>query len=111
MADETFSNLDLLVLVSCQTGKGREETQNFVNSMHSKGAKIVVGFEESVYNIEMDAWLISFFEELSSGKSIEEACDIAQIEAGNALVDAGHSADLRGSDTYYIAGDEDYCFN
>ncbi len=110
LSNNYFSNSELIILGACNTGLGRETGENFVNALHAKGAQIVIGFEESVWNHEMNAWTKIFLDRLEKGASVEAAAVIAtdQIEES---WNPGPNNIQMGTDSFYIAGDDSTSFN
>ena len=85
-----FSKTRCVVTTACCTAEGGEmDTTNFVNVLHSKGVKTVVGFESEtwfLYNITSlqtiptrgsFKWLVKFTELLGEGYTVESAAENA----------------------------------
>ncbi len=73
LVSNALSNCELAVFSACSTGNGEESADNFVNSVYSKGAKSVLGFNQDVVTVELAFWEIAFFTELVEGMSISVA--------------------------------------
>ncbi|MGM9681044.1 MAG: DNRLRE domain-containing protein [Eubacteriales bacterium] len=120
LEDGFFTNTQLLILECCLTGSGGESANNLVNAFHNKGIPAVIGFEKSVNNIEANFWCQLFFESLSEGKTVRQACEEAQEELPeiwseycNDPINEGMSqyAGTISTYPYCLVGDETLVFN
>lgn len=81
-----FANTRCVVTVACEAAKGGEnDLNNFVNALHSKGVKTVVGFEEETWfvynpstyktlsNVGSMKWLSEFTRLIGEGETIANA--------------------------------------
>lgn len=80
LPDNALAHLDLVLYVACETAKGGAGADNLVNATASKGANLVIGFQESIYCSESDIWVPAFFNALGEGKTVEEAINDAHLE-------------------------------
>gem|GEM_PF-4979669 len=76
MVDNLVSNglsgCDLIFYGACLTGQGGQtDSSNLVNKTYSKGAAAVLGFQQEVYCLEVNAWATVFFEHYSDGDSAD----------------------------------------
>ena len=106
LASDAFADLDIVCLGACYTGTGRENAANLVNAIHSKGAKVVIGFTTGVIVSETERWVAGFTTAIAQGKTVEEA-----ISAGDAA--AAEERDRLGKATTtdefrYVVGDTNF---
>ena len=98
--------------MACNCGSGRTgDSTNFVNTLHSKGAESVIGFDEAITNTATDKWLPAFFEKLIIGESVEESCVyantyMASLHNDNNITQGERDAYESIIDSYYIAGNQ-----
>lgn len=132
-----FSNTRCFVSTACETAKGGEsDSTNFVNVLHSKGVKTVVGFEnETWYRYYYDTlqtvttmgspkWMIEFTRLLGEGNTVASAASQAyEITLDANLAYAGYTRNdivnnnipenvlteeiYCGLNSYCIVGDKD----
>lgn len=70
-----LSNMQLILLIVCETAAGGENVNNLPNIMVQRGAKTVIGFEDSIYCDDASLWTEDFFDLLKSGLSVESVCN------------------------------------
>ena len=75
LASDAFADLDIVCLGACYTGRGKDTVANLVNAIHSKGAKVVIGFTEEVEVKETNSWVTAFTTAIAQGKTVEQAID------------------------------------
>lgn len=78
-----FSNCRLVLYGACSTGSGGSGSDNLVNETYDKGAQTVIGFQIAVYCNEVNMWATAFFDALSSGATVENACHAADTYVQN----------------------------
>lgn len=71
-----FSNVKLCVLAACETAKGNE---NIAQAVYSKGAKCVIGYEESVLTVCNSTWIEYLNDALAIGWTVEDAMAYADL--------------------------------
>lgn len=104
LPDAAFEYSDLVIYGACLTGKGKSTESNLVNATHSKGASVVIGFEENVWSSEVNCWCSAFFDSLSKGLTIYKACESADSYVAEYWYnDEYPEYDIR-TDSWYIAG-------
>ena len=79
LPQNVFAYSELIVYGACETGFGGEGSQNLVNATHEQGCDTVVGFRDTVWSGEVNIWCEGFFESLSNGATVEQACKDAEI--------------------------------
>ena len=100
----TLSYSELVIFGACETGKGGCYQTNLVNATYSAGAQTVIGFEDSVWNTEVNDWCFAFFEEIANGETISSACYAADLYIETYWYDPTNPAVEIGTDSWYIAG-------
>ena len=94
----------MVIYGACLTGKGRSTESNLVNATQSKGASVVIGFEENVWSSEVNCWCSAFFDSLSKGLTIYKACESADSYVAEYWYNEEYPEyDIR-TDSWYIAG-------
>ena len=96
----------LVVYGACYTGEGRENSNNLVNKTAEKGVATVIGFSDSVYCDEVNIWCIAFFQKLSTGETVEEAC----LHADSVVENVWTTYSIT-TDSWYIAGSKTAAFD
>lgn len=110
LAQDVFNYSELIILGACLTGLGKENGENLVNAIYEHGAGIVIGFEESVWNTEVNDWCKIFFQSLSEGRSVIQACGDADDYIKDEWYDAKTPQyDIR-TDSWYITGNPNTTF-
>ena len=109
MPSTVFSSSELIIYGACLTGSGRAGAANLVNATHSHGCQIVIGFEEEVWNTEVNEWCDAFFQALVDGKTVLEACSAADKHIIDNWYDPERPYEVR-TDSWYIAGDSSATF-
>ena len=80
LSSNYFDFSELIIYGACSTASGGiNDSGNFVNMTISKGARTVIGFEDSVYAGGCNQWCQTFFEYYTAyynvdGKTIEDVC-------------------------------------
>lgn len=69
-----LSNMELIMFIGCETGKGGVGARNLPTVVVDRGATTAVGFSETIGCSSANRWTIAFFDLLSEGKSVYEAC-------------------------------------
>ncbi len=77
---EALSNVKLLLLLACNTGKGGASENNFVNAVYGRGAQCVVGFMDVIYDDALDVWRETLISALVNGSTVSEALILADNE-------------------------------
>ena len=106
LASDAFADLDIVCLGACYTGRGEENAANLVNAIHSKGAKVVIGFTTGVIVSETERWVAGFTTAIAQGKTVEEAIsagDAAAAEERKRLGKATTTDEFR-----YVVGDTNF---
>ena len=104
LPEGAFTYSKLIIYGACATGKGGADADNLVNATYSRGANTVIGFTKSPRAEEINMWCVSFFESLSSGSNIREACDDAREYIYDNWYDPYDSYYAINTDTPHIAG-------
>lgn len=103
LPDNAFSRCRLVLYGACNTALGGYgDSGNLVNKTHAKGAVTVVGFEDKVGTEAMNSWAKAFFENLSLGQSVYQACVNAERLLGD---------NTKGTESYIVAGLQTQTFN
>lgn len=105
LPNNALEDLQLVVFVACETGKGGEGANNLVNAMANKGAQVVIGFEKTIYCPESDIWVNAFFNSLGDGCTIDTA-----ISAAKQAVLEGWTLDI-STDPCYPVGNTNQTIN
>ena len=85
LSSDYFDNSDLIIYGACMTAQGgMSDSGNLVNMTISKGARTVIGFENSVYAPACNAWSEYFFQIYATyinveEKNIADVCDRADF--------------------------------
>jgi len=82
-----------------RAGAGKNAS-NLVNATVAAGAAVVIGFEESVGNVEANIWIEAFISFLAEGKTVNEAAEMAN----SVIKENPKYGSNPTTDTYYIAG-------
>ena len=111
MDSNVLGTSELIIYGACLTGSGREGDANLVNATYSRGCDIVIGFEKSVWSPEVNEWCDVFFQALSDGDSVLEACMAADEYIAEEWYNEDQPEyDIR-TDSWYIAGDASTTFS
>lgn len=103
-----LSEVKLIAYVGCYTAVGgvsNENTRNLVVASTEKGAKVAVGFSETIYCNTANTWTKYFFKYLAEGKNIDKATNNAVTKAENK-----HPFLKKGIDSMLYRGAWDYTF-
>ncbi len=103
-----LSEVKLVAYVGCYTAAGgvySKDTKNLVVASTEKGAKVAVGFSETIYCNTANTWTKYFFKYLSEGKNIDEATNNAVTKAENK-----HPFLKKGIDSMLYRGAWSYTF-
>lgn len=106
--DGSLSEVKLVAYVGCHTAAGgvySKDTKNLVVASTEKGAKVAVGFSETIYCNTANTWTKYFFKYLSEGKNIDEATNNAVTKAENK-----HPFLKKGIDSMLYRGAWNYTF-
>lgn len=112
LASDAFADLDIVCLGACYTGRGEENVANLVNAIHSKGAKVVIGFIDGIEVSETNAWVPSFINAIAQGMTVQEAIDAGDTAASyyypdnNPLNPFNHPT--TSEDYRYVVGDTNF---
>ena len=112
LASDAFADLDIVCLGACYTGRGKENIANLVNAIHSKGAKVVIGFIDDADVDETNAWVPSFINAIAQGMTVQEAIDAGDTAASyyypdnNPLNPFNHPT--TSEDYRYVVGDTNF---
>ena len=82
METDSFNLTGLAVFIGCNTAYGGAQERNIVNAIVQKGANAAIGFEDSIGCNAANSWTEMFFDELISGKTIDEAIDFLNSQFG-----------------------------
>lgn len=109
---DAFAYCELLVYGSCLTGQGRENATNLVNATVDHGVATVVGFEQVVHCYEMNEWAMAFFNAISEGATVTDACAAGDLAIENSAYSGSYINDqgICGTTTHYIGGDDTATF-
>ncbi len=70
--NDYFANCDLIVVLSCYSGTANSNGQNIAKAFYDKGAKCVVGFDDSVSYFYNETFEKIFWGEFANNKTIEQ---------------------------------------
>ncbi|MBQ3550126.1 MAG: DNRLRE domain-containing protein, partial [Clostridia bacterium] len=79
-----LSNLKLVVLCACETGKGGEGADNLPSKLVNMGAVTAIGFVEEIDCRDANQWTKEFFKQLSYGNTVQSA--INRVFADDELI-------------------------
>ena len=80
LGNSAFDHLKFVYFGACETGAGGSSETNLVNTVYNKGADAVLGFTINVYVSETNLWTKIFMIELSEGKTLSTAMNVADTE-------------------------------
>ena len=106
LADDALAGLDFVYLGACLTGMGRENAVNLVNALHSKGAKVILGFTGLARISETNMWTEAFMDDLAKGSTISEAMEVADAVVNN--VEAFRNDRTTDAVSRYLVGDDSF---
>lgn len=69
-----LTNMELILFIGCHTGRGGENGKNLPTAVVERGAKTSIGFKNNIDCSSANRWTVDFFDLLSNGESIYEAC-------------------------------------
>ena len=72
-------NCDMIIFAGCSTGGTVENGYNLPTAAYMAGAKVAIGFENTIYGNEVQRWIDYLFGRLSKG----DALRIALARANN----------------------------
>lgn len=70
-----LSNMDLIMFVGCKTAYGGENANNLLTAVVARGAETAVGFTENIDCHRANDWTVDFFELMSDGYTVDDACE------------------------------------
>ena len=97
--DDYFKNSDLVLFIGCETAYGGENANNLPSVVVQKGAKVAIGFTESIDCPSANKWVEAFYENLLNGYTVKESAE-------NALEKIEYE-DYR-LESFVICGDKNY---
>lgn len=68
-----LNDLKLVIYIACSTAKGGASADNLFKATVDKGAQIVIGFSEAIFDPECNYWNEGFFYKLSQSSTVREA--------------------------------------
>lgn len=74
---EDYSNMEIAMFIGCLTAYGGKGANNLPQRMVDRGAKVAIGFAETIYCGEANAWTQYVYEALLDGRSISQAVECA----------------------------------
>lgn len=79
VSDSTIdlSDTECIILASCKSGRGDTEESSLMLGFRSKGARTVIGFEETIRIDDSGKFLVRFFEYLKQGNSYSYSAYLA----------------------------------
>ena len=98
--NDDFSNIDLVLFLSCNTSYN--DINDLPHKIVSHGAKTAIGFSDSIDCEQANYWLISFYSSMALGKTVSEAEALA-FSSLNPMYAA-----TSGLDSIVIVGDNQY---
>jgi hypothetical protein len=97
---DSFSNIDLCLLIGCETAVNGSDGTNLPSRLVDRGAETVVGFEDEIICVVANTWTEMFYEWLLDGNSVEEAVDYASVYAS--VFSGLRSAVIYGDETFKL---------
>ncbi len=82
VAQVDFSNLKLLMYISCKSGGNCNTGLNLVNASAIAGAEYVIGFQDTISSQQANKWTEYFFDYYSNGNSVDFSCYHATQDLG-----------------------------
>ena len=73
MSQMDLSNMELIAFIGCHTGAGGANGNNLINAVVNRGARVAIGFNDTIYCSFANTWTEELFDLLSNGYSIQEA--------------------------------------
>ena len=101
----SLSNCRLVVYNSCQTAQGGVGAANLAQATLDRGAKTVVGFQESISVNQADTWMTAFCNGIAGGQTVQDACNYATGVVANQ-----HNNDYGFTNTWVILGNASQTF-
>ncbi len=98
----SLNNCRLVIYRSCLTALGGndEHADNLAKATQERGAKTVIGFQESILTNQANTWLEGFCNAIAAGQSVEQAKD----EALNHVKEAHGSTNTGYTDSAVVFG-------
>ena len=75
-----LSNMDLIMFMGCETGRGGEYGNNLPHQAVLQGATAAIGFESGIGCDSANAWLIQFWRLIELHYSISSACALLSVQ-------------------------------
>ena len=97
----SLSGCKLVIYRSCLTARGGEYADNLSSATQGRGARTVVGFQESINTLQANTWLEGFRIYIASGYSVQDACKLATD-----YTNSNHEGKLGYTDTWVVCGDK-----
>lgn len=98
---DVFTSLDLALFIGCETALTGTDQSNFAKRIFEQGARVTVGFEDSIYCDPSNDWTEMFYECFLAGNSVSNAVDYASLRV----------TALTGLRSATIYGDEEFTIN
>lgn len=97
---DVFNNLDLALFIGCKIGYGGATGNNLPARVVSKGAKVAIGFAQTISCSDANIWTEYFFIKLSNGFTVAQAAQFAcnEVSEGSGL----QSIVIVGNSNYLI---------
>lgn len=95
---DIFTSLDLALFVGCETALTGTNQSNFTKRIFEQGARVTVGFEDTIFCNPANIWTEMFYECFLEDNSVSNAVDYACLRVTA-------SSGLRSAIVY---GDEEY---
>ena len=75
MSGLDLSHIKLVIFMGCSTGAVDENSGNLPNVAVLHGATTAIGFDNIIYQSEIEAWSKRFFDQFTNGTTVSEACE------------------------------------
>lgn len=101
LSNNSLCNLRCVLYLGCSTGVDITlggNTYNNVDMTYEKGAHFVLGTTETIYTADNNKWLKYFLDAISTGCSIEDACQSANDDIGVIKVPTGEYVIVEGEE-------------
>ena len=72
MSQMDLSNMELVMFIGCSTGAGGVGGNNLPTAVVERGAKVAIGFTDTIYCLESNQWTQAFFSLASQGLTVLE---------------------------------------
>ena len=74
MSNLDLSHMKLVIFLGCETGAGDENTFSLPKVAVQRGATVAIGFDNTIYQDEVEKWSKEFFEKFTNGTTVSKAC-------------------------------------